>query len=148
MRETGWQTPCRSSCLTNRPKGVPTLHVTLTLDWTFDERYGQQANAAELLSRHEPRPGHAELSVVMGPVFVRFVASCLSLMEQRITIPVSRPVSRATRRRLERRQAKFQPGAEVQVVELRRREQHHQEHSEQQDRDAREWHVQWLVAGH
>jgi len=132
----------------DRPKGVPTFHVTINLGWTLDEHYGEQANESEQLSKHEGSPGHAELSVVMGPVFVRFVASCLSFMEQRITIPVSRPVSRATRRRLQRKQTTFQPSAVVQVVELRRRERPHQEQSDQDDRGPPEWHVQWLVAGH
>jgi len=61
-------------------------------------------------------------------------------MEQRITIPVSRPVSRATRRRLQRKQTTFQPSAEVQIVELRRRERPHQQQSDQDDRGPPEWH--------
>jgi len=119
----------------DRPKGVPTLHVTVNLGWTFDEHYGAQA-------------GEANLNDILGPVFVRFVASCLSFMEQRITIPVSRPASRATRRRMERNHATFQPAAEVQVIELRRRERRHQAHADQGDRETPDWHVQWLVAGH
>ena len=115
-------------------KGVPTLHVTVNLGWTFDEHYGAQA-------------GEANINDILGPVFVRFVASCLSFMEQRITIPVSRPASRATRRRMERNHATFQAAAEVQVIELRRRERRHQEQADEGDREPPEWHVQWLVAG-
>jgi hypothetical protein len=125
-------------------KGVPTCHVTVNLGWTLDEHYGAQAGEA----KQEGSPDHADLIDILGPVFVRFVASCLSFMEQRITIPVSRPASRATRRRMERNHATFQPAAEVQVIELRRRERRHQEHANQGDRETPDWHVQWLVAGH
>jgi hypothetical protein len=38
--------------------------------------------------------------------------------------------------------------AEVQVVELRRRKRHRQEGADEGGREAPEWHVQWLVAGH
>jgi hypothetical protein len=99
----------------DRPNGVPTFHVTVNLGWTLDEHYGAKAAVG-----HEAS-AHIEMNDVMGPVFLRFVASCLSFMEQRITIPVSRPTSRATRRRLERKHDTFQPAAEVQVIELRRR---------------------------
>jgi hypothetical protein len=119
----------------DRPKGVPTCHATLNLGWTLDEHYRAQA-------------GEANINDILGRVFVRFVASCLSFMEQRITIPVSRPVSRATRRRVERKQPTLQPAAEVQVIELRRRDRRHQEQADKGDREPPEWHVQWLVAGH
>ncbi len=133
----------------DRPKGVPTFHVTVNLGWTLDEHYGTHAGEAiQQLSKPAGSPYHEDLSDILGPVFVRFVASCLSFMEQRITIPVSRPASRATRRRLERKHDAFQPAAEVQVIELRRRERRHHEHADEGDREPPEWHVQWLVAGH
>ncbi len=133
----------------DRPKGVPTFHVTVNLGWTLDEHYGAHAGEAiQQLSKPAGSPYHEDLSDILGPVFVRFVASCLSFMEQRITIPVSRPASRATRRRLERKHDAFQPAAEVQVIELRRRERRHHEHADEGDREPPEWHVQWLVAGH
>jgi len=127
----------------DRPKGVPTLHVSVYLGWTLDERYSA---AAEV--NREATPYHDELGDILGPVFVRFVASCLSFIEQRITIPVSRPTSRATRRRMERQQATFQAASEVQVIELRRRERRQPERADDEEREAPEWHVQWLVAGH
>ena len=133
----------------DRPKGVPTFHVTVNLGWTLNDDYGgASAEAAQQLSEQVGSPYHEDLSTIIGPVFVRFIASCLSFMEQRITIPVSRPTGRATRRRLERKHDTFQAAAEVQVIELRRRERRPQEHVDEEDRQTPEWHVQWLVAGH
>jgi hypothetical protein len=74
----------------DRPKGVPTFHITVNLGWTLDERYG-----AQTATKGEGSPDHDEMNDIMGRAFLRLVASCLSFMEQRITIPVSRPTSRA-----------------------------------------------------
>jgi hypothetical protein len=127
----------------DRPKTVPTLHVTVKLGWTLDEHYRAAVEVKQQATQY-----HEELGDILGPVFVRFAASCLSFMEQRITIPVGQPTSRATRRRLERHCDTFEPAAEVQVIELRRRERRHQEQADDGDREPPEWHVKWLVAGH
>lgn len=132
----------------DRPQGVPTFHIALVLGWTLDERYGAQASEPGQPSEQNRSPGQTDISEVLSQVLLRFVASCLSFMEQRITIPVSRPASRAARRRLERKHATFQSEADVQVIELRRREQPRHEQPDAESGGTREWHVQWLVAGH
>jgi hypothetical protein len=133
----------------DRPQGVPTFHVTMYLGWTLDERYGAQAWEPGQPLEQIPNPDQADIGDVLGQTFVRFAASCLSFLEQRLTIPVGRPASRASRRRVERKHATFQPESDVQVIELRRRERRHQEHPDEEgDRNTHEWHVQWLVSGH
>jgi hypothetical protein len=137
-------------CCSTATLSIPTARTacrrsTSRLTWAG---HSTSTMARKLPRSREASPYRDEMSGVMGPVFVRFVASCLSFMEQRITIPVSRPTSRATRRRLERKHDGFQPAAEVQVIELRRRERYHQEHADQGGREPPEWHVQWLVSGH
>ncbi len=132
----------------DRRQGVPTFHIALVLGWTLDERYGAQGNEPGQSSEQNRSSEQTDINGILSQVFLRFVASCLSFMEQRITMPVSRPASRAARRRLERNHATFQTEADVQVIELRRRERGRPAQPDAENGGTRDWHVQWLVAGH
>ena len=80
----------------------------------------------------------------MTEAFHRFLAGCLSFLEQRIVIPVERSASRVVRRRVERDQSRLgaTPAHTIRVVELRRRAYSPAEPDETGGRVSREvdWH--------
>jgi hypothetical protein len=81
--------------------------------------------------------------------FHRFLAGCLSFLEQRIATAVERPVSRAARRRVDRSRPMAEPAAAVRVIELRRREQsEHGDDIADDDSEGPAWQSQWIVSGH
>jgi len=108
---------------------------------------GRAANAGAV--RDEPSPGPVAEWLGFNQAFHRFLAGCLSFLEQRIATAVARPVSRAARRRIDRSRPMAEPAAAVRVVELRRRE-HSARDDDIADGDSEgpAWHCQWIVSGH
>jgi hypothetical protein len=124
-----------------RSAGVPTIQSTIRLGWTLSEVVDRRA--ADMLAnpvaraqldavRYRDRTGDKYWSVreERGPpaeevlgltrAFHRFVAGCLSFLEQRIAIAVDRPASRGARRRVEHQRPLTEPASAVRVIELRR----------------------------
>lgn len=96
------------------------------------------------------RPGSdmARERLAISTAFYRFLAGCLSFLEQRIVHSVERQASRAVRRRLEREQPSSQPASAVRVIELRRHDYTPTERDGDDAVPAHDWHWQWVVSGH
>lgn len=119
------------------PTGATQLRVTRLQDGTSNERWAV---------RDEPSTVPLEERLGFNRAFHRFLAGCLSFLEQRIATAVERPVSRGARRRVERSRPMAEPAAAVRVIELRRRE--HDDEITDRGSEGAAWQCQWIVSGH
>jgi len=128
-----------------RPRGVPAITTWLRLGWTLErvQEEIQRGGAA----REGTATAYPPSYVAVSDAFHRFLGSCLSFLEQRITLPVSRPASRVSRRRIERQHDSYRPQQQIQVIELRQRQRDAEQDGESRG-STTDWHCQWIVSGH
>ncbi len=124
-----------------RPDLVLRVRESVDMGWTLEQAKGAAGDALRV-AHGTAEPPAVEAKLV--DVFLRFVAGCLSFLEQRIVVADRRPPARPLRRRLERE--RYRGEATIGVIALRRRE------YASGDADAtgqgRDWQHQWIVSGH
>jgi hypothetical protein len=130
-----------------RRNGMPTIQSNVRLGQTLEDMHAEIAREGSAHAGGIEAFGSAHY-LDISDAFHRFLAACLSFLEQRLVLPVTRPASRGTRRRLEREHAGYQHEPVVQVIELRRKDRPQMEREEPSAITAPDWRYQWVVSGH